>query len=261
MDRQKQVIVSLTSFPAAIPFAIRAIRSVLDGIEKPDKLVLYVTFSQFPEGKIQQELYALMNENPIFEVRDYADDIRSYRKLIPELMDFPDAIIVTVDDDVLYHKNMLRSLLYWNKCYPDVIFAHRSKKIKLNKPYQKWPKYRWYSFLARKLHFSYRTMQTGVGGVLYPPDSLHTEMLKPEIFREMAPTTDDIFFWAAAVAKGTKIVPVPYGKYNKPRGLGKPKEISLKTVNFKSGTDRNRVALEKIIDSYPIIKQRIEEKE
>lgn len=46
-----QVIVSLTSFPAAISFATQAIQSILQGSVLPDKIVLYLTFSQFLDGK------------------------------------------------------------------------------------------------------------------------------------------------------------------------------------------------------------------
>ena len=38
----KKVIVSLTSFPEAIPYAIKAIRSILEGSLLPDKVVLYL---------------------------------------------------------------------------------------------------------------------------------------------------------------------------------------------------------------------------
>ena len=258
IPKQKQVVVSLTSFPAAISYAARAIQSILNGTVLPDKLVLYLTFSQFPESKIPHELQEWANRNPVFEIRNYDEDIRSYRKLIPTLKDFPDAIIITIDDDVWYHKNMLRDLLRLHRQIPGSIIANRAKRLKMNAPYRKWKKYRWYSFLTKKLHFNFYNIQTGVGGVLYPPHSLKPEMLDPKLFTKIAPTTDDIWFWAAAVANETKIVPFPFGRYNKPRGLKKPKELSLKTVNFKSGTDLNRAALEKILKNYPIIEQRIE---
>jgi len=45
---------------------------------------------------------------------------------------------------------------------------------------------------------------------------------------------------------------------NKPRGLKKPKVLSLKTTNFKSGIDLNSVSLKKIIEKYPEILQKIE---
>ena len=257
MLEQKKVIVSLTSFPDVISFAKGAINSILEGNTLPDKLVLYLTFSQFEDNKIPLELSNLANNNSLFEIRNYNQDIRSYRKLIPAIKDFPNDIVVTIDDDVRYHKNMLRDLLHLHRQIPDAIIANRAKKIKLNEPYRNWKKYRWYHFLFNKLHFSFKNIQTGVGGVLYPPNSLDKKMLNPKIFIEIAPTTDDIWFWAAAVAKGTYVVPFPYGKYNKPKGLKKPKNLSLKTVNFKKGSDLNRLAFEKILNKYPIVKKRI----
>ena len=254
---QRRVIVSLTSFPAAITFAAGAVRSILNGSVKPDKVVLYLTFSQFPDGKVPSEIIKLTEENPSFEVIDYENDIRSYRKLIPALKDFPDDIIVTVDDDVYYHKNMLRDLLRLHRRYPDAIIAHRVKRLRLGVSYRKWRKYRWYAFFIRDLRPKFGNIQTGVGGVLYPSGSLKSDMLNPEIFTKAAPTADDIWFWAAAVANGTKTAPVPFGR-SKPRGLGKPKGLSLKKINVKSGVDVNRAVLESIIEKYPIIRERIE---
>lgn len=254
---KQPVIVSLTSFPAAIPYAAQAVQSILNGSVLPDKVVLYLTFSQFNESAIPQELLKLAEENPRFEIRDYPKDIRSYRKLIPALKDFPNAIIVTIDDDVAYHKHMLRDLLRLHEEIPNAVLAHRAKRIKPDKPYRKWSKYRWYHFLFQRIHSGYKNIQTGVGGVLYPPHSLKPEMLDVELFTQIAPTTDDIWFWAAAVANDTPVIPVPFGR-NKPRGLEKPRELSLKTVNFKTGIDRNSAALKAILEKYPIVKQKIE---
>ena len=146
MLKQKKVIVSLTSFPAAITYATDAIKSILEGSTLPDKLVLYLTFSQFEDNKIPLKLTTLANNNPLFEIRNYDEDIRSYRKLIPAIKDFPNDIVVTIDDDVHYHKNMLRDLLHLHEQIPNVIIANRAKKIKLNAAYRKWKKYRWDMF-------------------------------------------------------------------------------------------------------------------
>lgn len=254
---KQQVIVSLTSFPAAIPYATQAIRSILNGSILPDKIVLYLTFSQFEEKGIPADLLELSENNPIFEIRNYNQDIRSYRKLIPALQDFPDAIIVTIDDDVAYHKHMLRDLLRLHAQIPKAVLAHRAKKIKPGSPYKQWKKYRWYHFLLKKIHLDYRNIQTGVGGVLYPPKALKAEMLNIDLFTQIAPTTDDIWFWAAGVANGIPVIPVPFG-YNKPKGLKKPRELSLKTTNFKTGTDRNAAALQAIIEKWPEIGKRID---
>ena len=253
---RKDIIVSLTSFPGAIGFAPGAIRSILEGSVLPDKIVLYVTLSQFGENGLPEELRKLEKETEIFEIRDYPRDIRSYRKLIPALKDFPESNIVTIDDDCHYGKRMLEELVKWHERYPRHIIAHRAKRIISDRPYKKWVKYRWYHFLGGKKYERFDTIQTGVGGVLYPPGSLKTDMLDPEQFTRLAPTADDIWFWGAAVANGTKIFPVPFGQ-NKPKGLGKPKELSLKAVNFKTGTDRNKQQFDDLLKAYPILTERL----
>ena len=257
--QEQQVIVSMTSFPAAIPYAAQAIRSILKGSVLPDKLILYLTFSQFGENGIPEELKSLSESNPIFEIRNYDRDIRSYRKLIPALTDFPEAIIVTVDDDVAYHRHMLRDLLELHEQHPDAVLAHRARHIRPGKPYRKWKKYRWYSFLLKRIHRSFTNLQTGVGGVLYPPHSLRADMLDVELFTKIAPCTDDIWFWAAGVANGFPVIPVPFGR-NKPHDLHKPKEISLKMFNFKGKVDNNALVLNAIFERYPEIKERIKGK-
>lgn len=256
VNEQPKVIVSLTSFPEAIPYAKIAINSILNGSVLPDKLILYLTFAQFEKTGLPDELTKLAEEQPIFEIRNYDDDIRSYRKLIPALIDFPNDIIVTVDDDVVYHRDLLKQLLQMHAEYPNAVLAHRAKLIKPGLAYRKWRKYRWYHFLFNKIHSGFLNLQTGVAGVLYPPHCLKAEMLDPEQFKKLAPTTDDIWFWAAAVANNTPIIPVPFGK-NKPKGVGKPKQFSLKTTNFKSGTDRNLEALNAIVQAYPEVGERI----
>ena len=256
MNDKERIIVSLTSIPAAIPYAVQAIRSILEGSMRPDKIVLYLDTEKFPDGTLPHEIETLKNEIPIFEARFDPAEIRSYKKLIPALRDFPEDVIVTIDDDIDYPPHTLRNLVRMHERMPDAIIAHRVRKIKPDRPYQSWRKYKWYDFLFRKTHRSRLAMQTGVGGVLYPPHSLDENMLDAKLFMEMAPTNDDIWFWAAAVSKGTYIVPLPNGQ-RRAVETGKPKELSLKTINLKPGDDRNRDAFEKILARFPMVRQRI----
>ena len=54
-----QVVVSMTSFPQAIPYAVGALRSLLQGSVLPDKLILYLTFAQFADGVIPEDARTL----------------------------------------------------------------------------------------------------------------------------------------------------------------------------------------------------------
>ena len=131
MNGKERIIVSLTSFPAAIPYTVQAIRSILKGSLLPDKIVLYLDTQKFPDGVLPQELEALRAESPLFEVRFDPAEIRSYKKLIPALRDFPDDTIVTIDDDIHYPPNLLRDLADLHKRIPDAIVAHRVRKVRL----------------------------------------------------------------------------------------------------------------------------------
>ena len=255
---KEQIIVSLTSFPEAIPYAVTAIRSILHGTIMPDKIVLYLDSWKFTEENLPVELETLKSECPIFEVRLNPFQIRSYKKLIPALQDFPDAVIVTIDDDILYTPDLLHRLIKVHSKFPKDVIAHRVRKIYLDQPYRKWRKLKWYDFIFKRYQPSFRYMQTGVGGVLYPPHSLDSDMLDPAIFTKLAPTTDDLWFWAAAVSAGTRIIPVPDGMRTA-KEIGKPADLSLKTVNLKPGDDRNRIAFDTILAHYHAVKQRIED--
>ena len=209
MNTSPKIIVSLTSFPEVLPYAIQAIRSILNGTVLPDKIVLYLDSYRFPNGVLPIELTDFLVQNKLVEVRFDPAKIRSYKKLIPALRDFPNDVIVTIDDDIKYHPDLLYSLVKYHKKLPKAIIAHRVRLINPNASYSKWRKFKWYDFLFKRIHYNRLAMQTGEGGVLYPPHSLDENMLDASVFMELAPTNDDIWFWAAAVSKGTYVVPLP----------------------------------------------------
>jgi hypothetical protein len=46
---------------------------------------------------------------------------------------------------------------------------------------------------------------TGVGGVLYPPDSLPWQLVSnSDLFESLCPTADDIWFWAMSLIHGSQ---------------------------------------------------------
>lgn len=59
-------------------------------------------------------------------------DIRSYKKLIPILKKYPNKIIVTADDDVIYKKDWLERLYKDHLKYPNYILVHRVTKFIYN---------------------------------------------------------------------------------------------------------------------------------
>ena len=59
------------------------------------------------------------------EIR-FCENLRSYKKIIPALQEYPDAILVTADDDWLYTQDWLAGLWHPYERHPHDIHACRS---------------------------------------------------------------------------------------------------------------------------------------
>ena len=207
--RDIEIVVSLTTYPARVSTVHTTIITLLNQRVKPDKIVLWIGRDKFPHGEasLPKKLLALQD---IGLTIAWTNDIRSYTKLIPALQEYPNAIIVTSDDDILYPKYWLEMLVDSYNLYPDYIHCHRALTVKFDSngnvlPFLKW---QWESTNCDP---SFLNFLTGVGGVLYPPHCLDPEVFNEQVFMELAKTCDDHWFWAMAVLNGTKIKIVENG--------------------------------------------------
>src|SRR5690606_26871059 len=104
------------------PHLHHALASLLNQDMAPDAVVLWLA---------RHELAALPADILRMEgltVRQ-CDDLRSYKKLIPALEHYPDAFVVTADDDLVYPRSWLRGLV---EAYrgPKEIMLRRGRLIK-----------------------------------------------------------------------------------------------------------------------------------
>lgn len=243
----KKIIVSLTSFPARTKSVAKVIRQMNRQTLSPDKIVLYLTAAQFPNNVLPTELKKLCDEN-LCEIRFYKRPIKSYTKLIPALTDFPNDIIITIDDDMDYPLNLIETLYNTHIKKPNTIIGCDVRRIAKGKSYKKWRKIqnRWW----RKIMFrapSFKNFAAGVGGVLYPPHTLYSDVSREDLFIRLAPDADDVWFWAMAVLNGTKIMLTPKLARNFPTLKGS-QTVTLWSEN--SQHDRNNKILNAIIEHY-----------
>jgi lipopolysaccharide biosynthesis glycosyltransferase len=199
----RNLVVSLTSYPARIKTVAQTIQSILAQSLKPRTLVLWLAQEQFAarEKDLPPELLQLKDLGLVIE---WCEDIRSYKKLIPALRRYPDKVIVTADDDVIYERDWLAQLLIAHIQNEGAIICHRAHHVSLDEKggfsaYRKWPKE------IRRDQPSFASLFTGCGGVLYPPGSLHKLVLDQQVFTSTCPHGDDLWFWGMAVLNGTKI--------------------------------------------------------
>lgn len=205
---KSQLIISLTTYPARISTVNQTIDTLLNQTVQADKVILWLAPEQFPnkEADLPKQL---LEQTKCGLTIDWYPDIRSYKKLIPTLQKYPDAIIVTADDDVLYKPTWLALLVDSYKKHPCDIQCHRATKFVRTA--------RGFATISGGADYykdaSFLNKPTGVGGILYPPRCFYKDITDIEKIKKLAPTNDDQWFWLMAALNNVKIRVVPSPQY------------------------------------------------
>ena len=207
-----RLVVSLTSYPKRICQIHYTIYSLLSQSYKPDKLVLWLSKEEFPNGLDSLPAILLRLQRYGLDIRWCEGNLKSYKKIIPSLEVFKEAVIVIADDDALYAPDWLEKLATAYEKDPTSIHCHWAGLVSLDsnlalRPYSEWGNVS--NLGDGRLRPSFLHMATGIGGVLYPPNSLHEDVLDSKTFMRLCPLGDDLWLWALALLKGTKINIVP----------------------------------------------------
>lgn len=198
------IIISLTSYPARISYVASVIESIKCQTVKPDKILLWLAESQFvnKEKDLPAELLAQIDE--VAELR-WCEDIRPHKKYYYAMQEYPDSILITIDDDIYYDNKLIESLLTSYLKYPYAVSATRAHLITFEDgeiaPYKNW---------KREIDTvgvpSYALCATGVGGVLYPPHSLSKETFNLEAIKQTCLNADDLWLKVMEIISGVPVV-------------------------------------------------------
>lgn len=200
--RNPKVIVSLTSYPKRINDIQYTLFSIFNQSFKPDKIILWLAEEEFPKKEMDIPRSILNFKKLGLEIK-WCENIKSYKKLIPSLKEYPNDIIVTADDDIFYPKDWLKKLYDNYLEYPECIIGQRARKMCFDDngeidSYNNW------KMIENEEYPSFLNFLTGAGGSLYPPNSLNQQVFDKELFESLCPTGDDIWFWGMAVINKTK---------------------------------------------------------
>lgn len=243
------LIVSMTSYPPRFRTLDKVIASLKVQSLKADLLVLWINANDcalVPKQILEQQ-------NDFFQIRSLKGvDLRSYKKLIPSLVAYPESIVVTADDDVLYYKDWLRdlydeSLRRQHAC----IICHTARRVVMDgdsmAPYASWGE-----IDADEIAVGPDVFPTGVGGILYGPDTLaevakdHTSALA------CAPNGDDIWFFFSAKFKMSNRIKIP-SKFHEPAVLNETQNVALWKQNLqRGGNDRQIKQVERFFKNLAI---------
>lgn len=208
---------ALTSFPARIKYVWATIVTLLRQTVPPSRVVLVLAIDEFPDRRLPRRLRAL--ESSGLTIMWIERTLRSYNKFIPVRTVYPNAQILTVDDDILYLPDVAERLLAASEKHPGTIIGHRGWLPRRSDGANLAPYRTWMRHHADPSSPNDQVFLTGVGGVLYPPipafDALATNS---GLAVRLAPTADDVWFWASAKATNTARF-CTGGRFGAPNGL------------------------------------------
>ena len=247
-----ELIVSLTSYPARMYDLHLYLYSLLMQDHKPDKLILWLGEEQFPNRELDVPEKVKRLQKWGLEIK-WCPDYKSFKKCIPAFKEYPDAYIVTADDDTYYPSDWLGKLWETHKSTGAPIVAHRCHRVGMKDgqilPYEMWDQH------IRTQSISFENFFTGAGGVLYAPGSLHKDVLNVEKAQELCPHGDDIWLWGMAVLNHSKIA-MPQESMrrllyiNVERAANLNDDGTLYSSNRDGGNDRQ---LSQLLAAYPAI--------
>ncbi len=191
------VIISLTSIPSRLSTLHLVIKSLLNQDSRPKKILLWLNDDL--KGRLPKKLSRL--ESDIFSIC-YSPLNCSHRKLIHTLESYPEDIIITCDDDLMYRKNWLSKIYQEHLKQPNAIIGNRTVHVNHDEKNNPLPFKQWRKKYVTKANPK-ALVPIGAWGILYPPQSLSKITIDSELFLKLAPKADDLWFKAMALLNGT----------------------------------------------------------
>lgn len=244
----ERVVVSLTSYPGRIQTVYKVIRSLFAQRSLPDLVVLYLSKDEFPEreGGLPQTLLDCLGHD--FEIRWVDGNLGSHKKYFYSVRDFPEALIITVDDDIECRNTLVGELVEAHRTFPHAVPAIRCHLINFDQsgnhlPYNEWTMEVGNHFPSLCGVPSMRLFPTSGAGVLFAPGSLPDAAFNEEAIVRTCLRADDIWLKAMTTIAGWPTVSL-HGEQHVTTIEG-TQETSLWATNELGGNDE---ALARVYD-------------
>lgn len=240
-----KIIVSFTSYPARISTIGKILDSIVRQTILPDKIVLYLSSDEFKNYHDMPDLECYKKYG--FEIHWNKENLKSHKKWFYAMQEYPDEIIITIDDDTFYKNTMIEELMAFHKQYPNAVIARRTHCMIYQIDGKIAPYNKWY-FRYDKYVGVPRTDLIAVGcqGVLYPPHIFNKEVFNKKVFMENAPYADDLWLKIMELYSGIDTV-LSQEACNDPI-LEEYKETGL--YIDQNGNGGNDIQLKRLLDIY-----------
>lgn len=203
----RKLIVSLTTYPGRIQTLGKVLNTIYAQSHPADEIILWLAADQFPnkEQDIPEDLLVLIREERL--TLRWCEDLKPHKKYFYALQEFPDDLVVTIDDDLLYGKDMLDKLYRSYLMYPDAISTMRAHLIVISEQNTLLPYNSWIKETDACLHTpSMQLLATGGAGALYPPIQYRKEFFDARLIEEVCLWADDLWLKAMQLMSDVPVV-------------------------------------------------------
>jgi hypothetical protein len=230
--RKDGIVVSLTSFPKRIDTLWVVIDSLFRQTVRPDRILLALTQEEFPGGKdsLPETLTRFV---PLgLEIVFLPFNYRCHNKYWAALKSYPNAAVITVDDDSFYGRRTVERLVEMHCKYPQAVCCNIAARIDPDNfhAYKSWKK------SVKALEPSQLNVALGFAGVLYPPGFAEESLFDAEAIASLCPQADDLWLKAWEMRKGIKVTCGGFFPY--PVTIRGSQKVSLRSTN-KGDENRN----------------------
>ena len=181
-----RIIVSMTTISSRTD----SLKKVIDSINRQSVNADIIDITVYSKD-IENLLVTNEYENVVVHYTD--DDIKGHKKYYNSFKKYTDDIVITLDDDVIYHEDTIAKLIEYHEKFPNAVIANRGRVISLeNKGIGKYSNWRRNAVIGVP---AMQIMATGVLGVLYCPKwFLGSKLFDMDmIHEENILTNDDIW--------------------------------------------------------------------
>lgn len=202
-NSDERIIVSLTSYPKRFDSIYLCLKSLLLQNYKPDMIIVYLG-NDTKESDLTIRMKKLESYGIKYRI-DSNNNFKSHKKYFYSMQEFPNDIIVTADDDLIYPRNWLKTMIKTHQKYPNCIVCRRTHLIR-QRGNEIMPYNTWFSQWRKVKEPSYSLLGTSGSGKLYPPKLLCAETFNYSKFMSICDGADDIWIKCMEVISGVKVV-------------------------------------------------------
>ena len=239
--RSRELVCSLTSFPARIDEIWISIETIFRQTYKADEIVLWLSKNQFAGQALPQSILNCQEKG--LTIRWVDGDLRSHKKYFYVLQEYKNknVDVVLLDDDLYYPDRLLENLVSMAHRHPHSICATRVHKMTYDgegqlKPYRQWI----HNYNPKQEMCSGDLFFTSGAGTLIPSGIMPADTFNDEVFKQICFHADDVWLNMHAQKAGISIY--TNNTYNKDEiSIGHSQDVKLVNENVLSGGNDKQI--------------------